>query len=661
MNFYNTLIGKVLNEIKIAYLSHTPIVYIPTDQKELITALVNGENADGAVIPRLTYNNTINQFVECNGYSNVDNYHWNAKLTDSDIAKCFKDQIPCCLFIYTSANLKSISTYLNTYLDYFKYPKNNGTFKENINGYRDGNIQEGVRRSLIIVNTPSEEKIPEELAPYTHIIRIPQLTDQELEWLFWSEIQNNDVILEKDSISKKDIENIVVNLRGFSMLKVKNLVKTMILTNAIDDYSLSINSVRKILLEEKKRLLDNSISLHWEDKEADDAIGLKNIQKWLTEHAYIFRDPKMASKINADIPKGILVSGIPGSGKSLMAKQVARELDLPLISMDMAAMRGGVVGESEHNMIRELKLAESMSPCVLWIDEIEKALSGSSSSSNDSGVAQRMFGKFLTWMQEKKDACFIFATSNDVTSLPPELFRSERFDSKYYTFLPSANECANIFTSQIISANKRHEEKLSSMSDIEKDSEFKTVFEKELEDIEVWKKILNEVNDSNLSINKYKRKNEDSTEIDVDALDSSILGPRNIKIFSGSDISAILKIVKHRILSSSAKTHESSIKPGAIFSTEQVVEIAKEVISKFKPYGETNIKDVVKCYLKLMINQFTPATDSEIISFAAYDISTNSYVADINFAKNLCAYDRALYYKVVSAINYYSPGLVKER
>lgn len=329
--------------------------------------------------------------------------------------------------------------------------------------------------------------------------------------------------------------------------------------------------------------------------------------------------------------------------------------------MDMAAMRGGVVGESEHNMIRELKLAESMSPCVLWIDEIEKALSGSSSSSSDSGVAQRMFGKFLTWMQEKKDACFIFATSNDVTSLPPELFRSERFDSKYYTFLPSAKECASIFTSQIISTNYRHQKKLSSMSDIERDTEFKTVFDKKLEEVDVWMSLLNKVNDSNITLNKYKRKNNDSTEIDVYALDSSILGPRNVKIFSGSDISAILKLVKHRILFSSAKIHVSSIKPEAIFQTEQVLKIAEEVISEFKPYGETNIRDVVKCYLKLMINQFTPATDTEIISFASYDISSNSYIADEEFASHLCEYDRALYCKVVSAINYYSPELIKER
>jgi len=663
MNFYNTQIGKILTEIKIAYLSQTAIVYIPTDQKELIKELVNGQFTDGAIIPRLTYDNTSKQLIACNNFTcAADNYFWNVKITETDLNTKLNYECPH-LFIYTTTSLKSVVGYLNAFVDYFKYPKYTASIDQNA-PYRKHSTQERIKNSLVIVNTPFEEKVPGEIAAYTQIIRVPQLSDEEIECTFWSELHKCGITLQREFISSIDLQNIIANLRGFSSEKIKKLVKIMVLTNSIDDSAISWNKVRKILLDEKKRSLDKSISLHWEDIEASDAIGLGKVQQWISERSYIFCDPKRATQMNADIPKGILISGIPGSGKSLMAKQVARELNLPLISMDMAAMRGGVVGESEHNMIRELKLAESMSPCVLWIDEIEKALSGSSSANGDSGVAQRMFGKFLTWMQEKKDACFVFATSNDVTSLPPELFRSERFDSKYYTFLPSAMECAKIFTSQIISANKRHKDKLASMRDIEKDSEYKLVFDEELEDERVWLEILNGINDPNLTLNKYKRKNPDGSEIDVHALDASILGPRNVKIFSGSDISAILKVVKHDILKNTFK-NRTSIKSDAIFKKDIVLKTAMKQMSDFKPYGETNIKDVVKCYLKLMINQFASATNNEIISLSAFDISNNTYVPDQTLIETLseakCTYDLALYYKVISAINYYSPDIIAVR
>ena len=117
-----------------------------------------------------------------------------------------------------------------------------------------------------------------------------------------------------------------------------------------------------------------------------------------------------SAQCHTDIPNGLLISGIPGSGKSLMAKTAAYKLGLPLISLDMGALLNSLMGESEHNMINALRMSENMAPCVLWIDEIEKAFSGSSqnSSSSDGGVGRRMFGKFLTWMQEK--TCLLYTS-----------------------------------------------------------------------------------------------------------------------------------------------------------------------------------------------------------------------------------------------------------
>ena len=131
-------------------------------------------------------------------------------------------------------------------------------------------------------------------------------------------------------------------------------------------------------------------------------------------------------------------------------------LGLPLISLDMGELQKGIVGASEQHMVEALRMVEAMAPCVLWIDEIEKAFSGSSHDNSDGGVMRRMFGKFLTWMQEKSAPCFVFATSNDTSKLPPELFRSERFDDKFYSFMPTVDECASIFSSIIKEENKKY-------------------------------------------------------------------------------------------------------------------------------------------------------------------------------------------------------------
>ena len=145
-------------------------------------------------------------------------------------------------------------------------------------------------------------------------------------------------------------------------------------------------------------------------------------------------------------PKGILLCGIPGCGKSLAAKLTAQTLDLPLLQMDMGNLMGGIQGQSEENMRKALGFAEAMAPCVLWIDELEKGFSGAKSSGNsDGGTFKRMFGTLLNWMQENMKPCFIFATANDIGGLPKELFRSGRFDELFAVYLPTAQECADIF------------------------------------------------------------------------------------------------------------------------------------------------------------------------------------------------------------------------
>jgi SpoVK/Ycf46/Vps4 family AAA+-type ATPase len=140
-----------------------------------------------------------------------------------------------------------------------------------------------------------------------------------------------------------------------------------------------------------------------------------------------------------------MIVGMPGCGKSLTAKATAALFKLPLLRLDVGSLMGKYVGESESNMRRALRLAEAVSPCVLWVDELEKAFVGIGSGGNNSEVATRLFGYFLTWMQDKTGAVFVIATANDISALPPELLRKGRFDEIFSVDFPNPSERENIF------------------------------------------------------------------------------------------------------------------------------------------------------------------------------------------------------------------------
>ncbi|MEO5714890.1 MAG: AAA family ATPase [Luteolibacter sp.] len=176
----------------------------------------------------------------------------------------------------------------------------------------------------------------------------------------------------------------------------------------------------------------------------DDIGGLGHLKEWLIRRGGAFSEAAKAYGLPA--PKGLLIVGIPGTGKSLTAKATASAFGLPLLRLDMGRVFGGIVGQSEANLRCVIQTAEAISPCVLWIDEIEKGFSGSSSSgSTDGGTSSRVFGSFLSWMQEKQKPVFVVATANDVSKLPPEFLRKGRFDEMFFVDLPDALERAQIW------------------------------------------------------------------------------------------------------------------------------------------------------------------------------------------------------------------------
>lgn len=173
--------------------------------------------------------------------------------------------------------------------------------------------------------------------------------------------------------------------------------------------------------------------------------GLGFFKEWISRRAAIFKNWDDAMKFKCDVPKGVAVLGVPGTGKSLGAHATAAAFDLPLIRVDMGAIFGGIVGQSEGNARNVIKFLEAVSPCVAWLDEIEKGFAGTSGGQLDSGVGARVLGTFLTWMNDKTSPVFVYATANNVSALPPELLRKGRFDELFYVALPNLKEREEIF------------------------------------------------------------------------------------------------------------------------------------------------------------------------------------------------------------------------
>jgi len=200
----------------------------------------------------------------------------------------------------------------------------------------------------------------------------------------------------------------------------------------------------EIIYEEKEQIIKKSGILEFvrSNLKMEDVGGLENIKKWLQKRNNSWLDA--AKEYGLPAPKGVLITGVPGAGKSLISKAISTGWQLPLLRLDMGKVFSGIVGSSENNMRKAIQTAEAIAPSVLWIDELEKGFSGLSGQ-GDSGTSSRIFGQFLTWMQEKTAPVFVVATANNISGLPPELMRKGRFDEIFFVDLPTFNERKKIY------------------------------------------------------------------------------------------------------------------------------------------------------------------------------------------------------------------------
>jgi SpoVK/Ycf46/Vps4 family AAA+-type ATPase len=198
---------------------------------------------------------------------------------------------------------------------------------------------------------------------------------------------------------------------------------------------------------EKEQIIRKSGILDYfpKNESLKDVGGMEMLKDWLLKRQKAYE--KKARDFGLQEPKGLLLLGVPGCGKSLTAKSIASYWNMPLLRLDIGKVYQGLVGSSEDNIRKAIATAEAVAPCVLWIDEIEKGLSGvQSSGSTDGGVTSRIFSTILTWMQEKTSPVFVVATANNINLLPPELLRKGRFDEIFFVDLPTLKERENIFS-----------------------------------------------------------------------------------------------------------------------------------------------------------------------------------------------------------------------
>ncbi|WAC21098.1 AAA family ATPase [Luteolibacter sp. SL250] len=221
-------------------------------------------------------------------------------------------------------------------------------------------------------------------------------------------------------------------------------------TEAENAFALSVVEAGKpiplIIAREKARTLKSGGLVEAVDAKVtlEQIGGLDLLKQWLVTRSRAFS--REAQGYGLPVPKGLLIVGIPGTGKSLTAKATAAAFGIPLLRLDMGRVFGGIVGQSESNLRSVIRTAEAISPCVLWIDEIEKGFSGGhGGGTNDGGTSSRVFGSFLSWMQEKEKPVFVVATANDVSKLPPEFLRKGRFDELFFVDLPSRTERSAIW------------------------------------------------------------------------------------------------------------------------------------------------------------------------------------------------------------------------
>ena len=300
-----------------------------------------------------------------------------------------------------------------------------------------------VQKNIVIISPILS--IPIELEKNISVIDFPLPEKKDIEEIYNS-IANDFKNDPKVSING-DKEHVVKALMGLNTDEISNVLYKSLVKN-------KTFSVDTIIGEKEQIIRKNGILEYYHVTDSLDIVGgMDLLKKWIAQRKNAFTDKARAYGL--PYPRGVLLLGIAGCGKSLVCKTIANSWRFPLLRLDMGAVFDKMVGGSEANIRRATRLAESISPCILWIDEIEKGFAGTGSSDmSDGGTTKRVTGEFLTWMQDRKAPVFVIATANDISQLPAPLLRKGRFDDIFFVDLPNSEERLEIFDIHITKRNR---------------------------------------------------------------------------------------------------------------------------------------------------------------------------------------------------------------
>jgi hypothetical protein len=397
-------------EFKLLLRARYPLIYIPTYEEERVETAIREEAANQGNRPVYTWD-----FVD--GYQGNPN--------DTGFGK--RNPLQALEFV---EKLPASAPAVLILRDYHRFLDDVAIARKLRNLAR---LLKSQPKNLVLLSP--RIAIPDDLTEVLTVIEFPLPAAPEIQ----TEVERLLQSTGNNSLSGKIVDDLVRSCQGLSMERIRR-----VLARAIASHGELLPEDVELVLEEKRQTIRQTqiLDFYPATEQISDIGGLDNLKDWLIRRGGSFTD--RARQYGLPHPRGLMLLGIQGTGKSLTAKAIAHHWHLPLLRLDVGRLFGGLVGESESRTRQMIQVAEALAPCVLWIDEIDKGFSGLGAK-GDAGTASRVFGTFITWLAEKTSPVFVVATANDIQGLPPEMLRKGRFDEIFFVGLPNQDERKAIF------------------------------------------------------------------------------------------------------------------------------------------------------------------------------------------------------------------------
>ncbi len=424
-----------LNEFVLLLKARYPIIYIVTYEEERIEYIIRY---------------CIKKYVSRTYYSwdFVDGYQGNP----NDIGFATKNPLEALDLV---DKLTSETASLFVLKDYDNFLKDISIIRKLKNLSKSLKTQP---KNIVIIS--SEINVPENLREYITLIKFPLPSYIEI----LEELTRLMTSLKQD-ISDEMIARLATSCQGLSLERIRRVLSKVIAQSGEINESSS-----GLILEEKKQIIQQTQLLEFctPNKKLEDLGGLDNFKDWIKLRSQAFSQE--ALDYGLPYPKGLLLVGVQGTGKSIAAKIIASEWNLPLLRLDFGRLFASLVGQSESRVRKMIEIAEALSPCVLWVDEIDKAFAGAQSS-GDSGTTSRVLATFITWLSEKNSSVFVVSTANNIEYIPPEIIRKGRFDEVFFLGLPNKKEREAIFNVHLTNYRPNNKQKfeINLLSDLSAD------------------------------------------------------------------------------------------------------------------------------------------------------------------------------------------------